>query len=352
MARRPLKKAAPSSSKTKTTKATAAAAPKKKVKTSGSGPSPAKKSKTSTSKAKQTKSAKPATAKKAKPAAKATPKKVTTARAASAPAKKTKTKTKTATAAKAPKSTKPAASPKTSAAKTVAKKAEKAPKASASPVFKPKAMPTVGSAAPNFNLPSSHGGNLSLKSYRGAKNVVLYFYPKDDTPGCTVQACKFRDDLSGYQEQDAVVLGVSADDLTSHGRFTDKFNLSFPLLSDTSTATAQSYGVWVEKNMYGKKKLGIQRATFLIGKDGKIAHIWPKVSVEGHSDEVLEALRQLNGGTEDGTDDEDAEEASAGNDLDDDADDHVPADDDDETPAQQASEDDDPPSDSYDDEDE
>lgn len=179
-------------------------------------------------------------------------------------------------------------------------------------------MPKAGDRAPDFSLASSDGGTVALASFRGVKNVVLYFYPKDDTPGCTVQACKFRDDLSQYAGHDAVVLGVSGDDLKSHGKFRDKFKLSFPLLADTSTATAQAYGVWVEKKMYGNKKLGIQRATFLIGKDGKIAHVWPKVSVEGHSDEVLAALRELNGGDE-------AEDSEAAEGSEDDADDDVRA---------------------------
>lgn len=158
-------------------------------------------------------------------------------------------------------------------------------------------IPAVGKKAPAFNLPSSTGGKVRLSSYAGenGKNVVLYFYPRDNTPGCTQEACDFRDQLSSFEEFDAVVLGVSGDSLASHEKFTNKFELPFPLLADEDHAIAEKYGVWVEKKNYGKTYMGIQRATFLIDKQGKIAAVWPKVKVKGHVDEVREKLEELNG---------------------------------------------------------
>ena len=154
-------------------------------------------------------------------------------------------------------------------------------------------MPDVGQAAPAFYLPSDTGEKIRLSSYKGEKNVVLYFYPRDNTPGCTKEACAFQDDLVKFKRQDTVVLGVSADPLNSHEKFRAKFNLKFPLLADEDTKVAQKYGVWVEKNMYGHKKMGIQRATFLIDKKGKIARVWPRVKVDGHAQEVYQAVREL-----------------------------------------------------------
>jgi thioredoxin-dependent peroxiredoxin len=153
----------------------------------------------------------------------------------------------------------------------------------------------VGSKAPAFKLPSSTGKAISLKDFTGAdgKNVVLYFYPRDNTPGCTREACGFRDNIGNFQSANTVVLGVSTDSLESHQKFIDKFSLSFPLLADEDHAVAEKYGVWVEKNMYGKKSMGIQRATFLIDKSGKIAAVWPKVKVDGHVAEVAEKLQEL-----------------------------------------------------------
>jgi len=151
-------------------------------------------------------------------------------------------------------------------------------------------MPRVGQKAPAFRLPSVDGGTISLSQFKGSKNVVLYFYPRDDTPGCTTEACGFRDDISRFDRRDTVVLGVSADSLESHRKFADKFSLPFPLLADEKHEVSEKYGVWVEKNMYGKKSMGIQRATFLIDKSGKVAAVWPKVKVDGHVDAVLEAL--------------------------------------------------------------
>ena len=151
----------------------------------------------------------------------------------------------------------------------------------------------VGDLAPDFTLPSHCEGTITLSQYRNLKNVVLYFYPRDDTPGCTTEACGFRDQIGDFTSAETVVLGVSTDDLASHTKFSSKFSLPFPLLADVDHAVAESYGVWVEKNMYGKKSMGIQRATFLISKKGKLAAIWPKVKVEGHVAEVAQALAGL-----------------------------------------------------------
>ena len=165
-----------------------------------------------------------------------------------------------------------------------------------SKVSKPKTtgtkMPQVGKPAPSFTLPTD-SGEVDLASFQGRKNVVLYFYPKDDTPGCTVQACTFEQDTADYAAHDAVVIGVSADNADSHARFRSKYKLSFPLVVDAGFKLASRYGVYVEKNMYGKKSMGIQRATFLIDKQGFVASVWPKVKVDGHSDEVLKALAGL-----------------------------------------------------------
>jgi len=155
------------------------------------------------------------------------------------------------------------------------------------------AMPEVGKKAPAFNLPSSTGKKIRLSSYKGEKNVVLYFYPRDNTPGCTTEACDFRDSMTQFDKADTVVLGVSGDSLASHEKFINKFELPFPLLADEDHAICEKYGVWVEKNMYGKKSMGIQRATFLIDKEGKIAAAWPKVKVKGHVEEVAAKLAEL-----------------------------------------------------------
>jgi thioredoxin-dependent peroxiredoxin len=148
-----------------------------------------------------------------------------------------------------------------------------------------------GDPAPDFTLPSSGGGSVSLHDLRG-RNVVLYFYPKDDTSGCTKEACAFRDNHSALTELGAVVLGVSPDGVQSHDKFTSKFDLNFPLLADTDHAVAEAYGAWQEKSMYGKKYMGIQRSTFLIGKDGTLRKVWPRVKPDAHAEEVLEALRE------------------------------------------------------------
>jgi len=151
----------------------------------------------------------------------------------------------------------------------------------------------VGAKAPAFDLSAFPEGRHKLSQFKGKKNVVLYFYPRDDTSGCTTEACGFRDHIGKFQSEKAVVLGVSTDSVLSHQKFADKFSLPFPLLADENHEVAEKYGVWVEKNMYGKKSMGIQRATFLIDKSGKIAAVWLKVKVEGHVIEVAAKLAEL-----------------------------------------------------------
>ena len=146
-----------------------------------------------------------------------------------------------------------------------------------------------GGKAPAFKLPSSSGDTLALKDLAG-KYVVLYFYPRDNTPGCTTEANDFNKALRKLTARDAVVVGVSKDSIESHCKFADKYELKFPLLSDPDGKTLEKYGAWGEKNMYGKKSLGIIRSTVLIGPDGKVIKHWPKVKVQGHVDEVLAAL--------------------------------------------------------------
>ncbi len=150
-------------------------------------------------------------------------------------------------------------------------------------------MPKEGDPAPDFSLPADDGKSYSLRGLRG-KKVVLYFYPKDDTPGCTKEACSFRDNLARVTSKGAIVLGVSKDDLESHARFRSKYALSFPLLSDTDGKVLEAYGVWKEKSLYGHTAMGVVRSTFIIDENGRIAKVFPKVQVEGHTDEVLEAL--------------------------------------------------------------
>ena len=153
-------------------------------------------------------------------------------------------------------------------------------------------MVQEGKPAPEFELTSDAGDTVRLADLRG-KPVVLYFYPKDDTPGCTREACAFRDRTADLKAAGAVVLGVSPDDVASHGKFRDKYSLNFPLLADTDHQVAESYGAWREKNMYGKISMGIQRSTFLIDRDGKVRKAWKKVNVDGHDEQVLEALGSL-----------------------------------------------------------
>ncbi len=147
----------------------------------------------------------------------------------------------------------------------------------------------VGSKAPDFTLPTGDGGELSLKEL-GGKNVVLYFYPKDNTSGCTKEACAFRDGIKVFRKKGAVVVGVSVDSPESHRKFSERFDLSFPLVSDEKKDLVKKYGVWKEKSMYGKKYMGIERTTFLIDGTGRITHIFTKVKVDGHAEEVLNAL--------------------------------------------------------------
>lgn len=150
---------------------------------------------------------------------------------------------------------------------------------------------TPGDPAPDFTLPQNGGDTVSLANLRG-REVVLFFYPKDDTSGCTKEARGFRDHYNDLVESGATILGVSPDSVSSHDRFAAKFSLPFPLLADTDHQVAEAYGVWQERSMYGKKYMGIERSTFLIDKDGYIAKAWNKVKPEGHAEEVLETLRQ------------------------------------------------------------
>jgi peroxiredoxin Q/BCP len=149
----------------------------------------------------------------------------------------------------------------------------------------------AGKAAPAFTMPADDGSTVSLAGLKG-KRVVLYFYPKDDTPGCTAEACAFRDELPAFTGTGAVIIGVSKDNPASHRKFRDKFGLNFPLASDTS-GVCEAYGVWKEKSMYGRKYMGIERSTFVIDEDGIVRAEWRKVSVPGHATEVKNALQSL-----------------------------------------------------------
>ncbi len=149
-----------------------------------------------------------------------------------------------------------------------------------------------GTKAPEIKLLTDTGEELKLSSLKG-KKVVLYFYPKSDTPGCTTQACGFRDADAKIQKLGAIVLGVSPDPVKAQAKFRSKFELPFTLLADPDHSAAEAFGVWVEKSMYGRKYMGVARTTFLIGKDGKIAKIFEKVKPAGHADEVLAALQEL-----------------------------------------------------------
>ena len=151
---------------------------------------------------------------------------------------------------------------------------------------------TVGTKAPEFNLPSSNGEDVSLKACRG-KAVILYFYPKDDTPGCTKEAIAFSELSKKFDKKNTLVFGVSKDDVASHLKFIAKHSLKVDLLSDSDGAVCESYGVWVEKNMYGRKYMGIERSTFLIDQRGRLKEIWRKVKVPSHAEKVLEALADI-----------------------------------------------------------
>ncbi len=155
-----------------------------------------------------------------------------------------------------------------------------------------KAMPTEGSKAPAFAAIDSTGKTVKLQDMHG-KPVVLYFYPKDDTPGCTLEAKGFQAHLPKFEKAGAVILGVSPDGEKSHCKFAEKYGLAYTLLTDEKHELCERYGVWVEKNNYGKKYWGVQRATFLIDKNGAIAKVWPRVKPDGHAEEVLEAIKGL-----------------------------------------------------------
>lgn len=147
-----------------------------------------------------------------------------------------------------------------------------------------------GAKAPEFSLPSSTGETISLNDFIGKKRVILYFYPRDNTPGCTKEACSFRDNLDAIENKDAVVLGVSKDSLKSHDKFIEKFDLNFPLLSDEDHKVAEAYGAWGEKKNYGKTYMGMIRKTFVIGKDGRIEQAFHKVKAAEHGSEILGLL--------------------------------------------------------------
>ena len=149
-----------------------------------------------------------------------------------------------------------------------------------------------GKKAPDFTAPTDGGGKLKLSELRG-KAVVLYFYPKDDTSGCTAEACSFRDNAAAFKKLKAQVVGVSKDSVASHDKFKKKYSLTFPLVSDADGKICDKYGTWVEKSLYGRKYMGIERATFLIDKTGTVAKVWHKVKVPGHVDEVLQAVKAL-----------------------------------------------------------
>jgi len=150
----------------------------------------------------------------------------------------------------------------------------------------------AGDKAPSFSMPTDGGGRVASKDLKG-KPVVLYFYPKDDTSGCTAQACAFRDALPNFSKVDATIIGVSRDPVASHDKFKKKFGLTFPLASDEDGTVSEAYGTWVEKSMYGRKYMGIERSTFLIDGKGVVQKVWRKVKVPGHAEDVLKAVAAL-----------------------------------------------------------
>jgi thioredoxin-dependent peroxiredoxin len=150
----------------------------------------------------------------------------------------------------------------------------------------------TGDKAPAFTLPDAAGATVSLKEFTG-KKVVVYFYPADDTPGCTKEACQFNDNLRAFNRADVAVVGISPDGAEKHQRFMEKYKLKFPLLSDPSHAVMERYGAWGEKTLYGKKSVGVIRSTFLIDEKGKVARAWYSVKADGHADKVLEAAKSL-----------------------------------------------------------
>ncbi|MES3036116.1 MAG: thioredoxin-dependent thiol peroxidase [Gemmatimonadota bacterium] len=153
-------------------------------------------------------------------------------------------------------------------------------------------MPTIGKPAPAFMLATDTGETVSLENFKG-QTVVLYFYPKDDTSGCTTEACEFRDSMPRFSKDNAVILGISPDDVKSHAKFKAKYDLPFTLLADTDHAVAEAYGVWKEKSMYGRTYMGVERTTFLIDGTGTLRQVFEKVKPAGHADEVATAISAL-----------------------------------------------------------
>ncbi|WP_298936043.1 peroxiredoxin [uncultured Ruegeria sp.] len=153
-------------------------------------------------------------------------------------------------------------------------------------------MPDVSDIAPDFTLPRDGGGEVTLSDLRGG-TVVLFFYPRDDTPGCTKESIGFSEQLQAFADAGAKVFGISRDSVTKHDKFVAKHGLTTPLLSDENSTVCEDYGVWVEKNMYGRKSMGIERSTFVVNGEGRIANVWRKVKVPGHVDAVLEAVKAL-----------------------------------------------------------
>lgn len=151
-------------------------------------------------------------------------------------------------------------------------------------------MLEVDTKAPQFSLLNQDGKEVSLKDYLG-KKIVLYFYPKDNTPGCTKEACSFRDAFPKFNKSDAIIIGISPDSVSSHKKFAEKYRLSFDLLADEDKKVVQLYGVWKEKSMFGRKYMGVERTTFIIDENGRIKNIFKKVKVIGHAKEVIEALK-------------------------------------------------------------
>jgi peroxiredoxin Q/BCP len=156
-------------------------------------------------------------------------------------------------------------------------------------------LPQEGRLAPDFELPAQGGGSVRLSDFRGKRHVVLYFYPKDDTPGCTREACDFRDAYVELTGRDVAILGVSKDDVDSHERFAKKYGLPFTLLSDADGDVSERYGVWKDRKLYGRASRGIERTTFLVDKQGVVRRIFPRVKVEGHVDEIAAAVDALDG---------------------------------------------------------
>ena len=150
-------------------------------------------------------------------------------------------------------------------------------------------MLQIGDVAPDFTLLDQNGNSVTLSAFRG-KTVVMFWYPKADTPGCTVEACSFRDNSAKFNDANIVRLGLSPDAPAKQGKFAKKFDLDMPLLADTEQKVAEAYGVWIEKSMYGKKYMGIDRTTFVVAPDGTLSHIFQKVKVEGHAEEILKAI--------------------------------------------------------------